>query len=423
MVNTGDTLVADPAPQRVAKAADPQRQALLLSGIILFASLFLQRFGIPFGVKPLNVVGPLGLGVAVYGLIRGTLAFQTTRLVTFLVLTALLLAGMIHQVTSPNGIAGPPIINSLLQFLLLTSFATLTFAAPVDEARFFRQVTGFLAIIAVAGLLQFAAQFVGISIFAFSDFLPASMLFETGYNLKIGTGVGLTLKSNGFFLVEPSVFSQIMALALIIEILAFRRIGYLVLSMAGLVLSLSGTGWIVLASFILATGVGMGKRGLVIAFGTLLIITVAMILVVFLAPDIAAAFAERFDETARPGTSGFVRFVTPFWVLGDIMERDPVAAFLGIGAGVSERLTLPYEYTVNTPVKVAVEFGFPALVAYVLLFVSGRKSAIQGALVVPATVLILFGGGYQQFPPVLFLILLLIGVARLSPSPELSRPP
>lgn len=421
MVNAGYTLAAEPVAQRVANAVDPQRQALLISGILLFLSLFLQRFGIPLGAKSLNVVGPIGMAVAFYGLLRGILVFDKTRLITFLAFVVLLLAGMVHQVTSPPGPGGGPVIDSLLQFLLLTSFATLSFAEPVDEARFFRLVTLFLGMIAVAGLLQFAAQFVGISIFAFSDFLPKSILFEAGYNLKIGAGLGLLYKSNGFFLVEPSVFSQVMAMALIIEILAFRRVRYLILFITGLLLSLSGTGWIVLASFVLATGVGMGKRGLVIAFGTLFAITLALGLGAFVAPEIAAAFAERFDETARPGTSGFIRFVTPFWVLSDFMERDPVAVFLGIGSGVSERLTLPYEYTVNTPVKVALEYGFPALIAYVLLFVLGRRTIVQRALVVPCVVLFFLGGGYQQFPPILFLVLLLICVARLRPSAEVSR--
>ena len=120
--------------------------------------------------------------------------------------------------------------------------------------------------------------------------------------------------------------------------------------------------------------------------------------------------------STTPSTSGHLRFITPYWTLADTLGRDPVALLLGIGAGVSERLSLPYDYNVNTPVKVLLDYGLPALVAYLLLFVLGRKSPVQGALVLPGLVLFLFTGGYQQFPPVLFPVLLLLCVARLRPS-------
>ena len=307
MLSPGYSLTSEAAAPRAAKGADPQRQALLLTGIVLCAALFLQRFGIPYGSKSINVVGPIGLAVAGYGLLRGTLAFDPARLLTFLVLVFCLVAGMVHHVVLSNGLGGQLSIDSLLQFLLLSSFATLSFTEPVDEGRFFRLVTLLLAIIAASGLLQFVAQFAGISIFTFSEFLPPRMLFEVGYNLKIGAGIGTLFKSNGFFLIEPSVFSQTMAVALIIEILAFRRIRYLVLFMAGLMLSMSGTGWIIIASFIAATAIGMGKRGLVIAFATALILTVVAMAGLFLVPDLGQAIGERVDEISRPGTSGHAR--------------------------------------------------------------------------------------------------------------------
>ena len=78
-------------------------------------------------------------------------------------------------------------------------------------------------------------------------------------------------------------------------------------------------------------------------------------------------------------------------------------------------MPLVYEYDVNTPVKIGLEYGFPALVAYVLLFILGPKSTVQRAIVVPVLVMCFVTGAYQQFPPVLFLVLLLVSVARLRP--------
>ena len=89
---------------------------------------------------------------------------------------------------------------------------------------------------------------------------------------------------------------------------------------------------------------------------------------------------------------------------------------IGIGSGASETINLPYDYDVNTPVKVSLEYGVPALIAYVLLFILGSRTALQRVLLIPTTVLVLFAGGYQQFAPVLFMILLITSVARLRPS-------
>jgi hypothetical protein len=411
----------------VATAALPARddtsaRTLRFTGVLLFACLVLQRFGLPFGVKALNIVGPIGLGLAGIGLATGVLVFNRARLATYLVLAALVLAGVAWHVTRPGGgFGGPTNFNSLSQFLLLTGFATLSFAEPVEEGRFYHTVNRWFAVIAVAGLLQFAAQFAGLRVFAFTGLLPSQILFEAGYNQQIPVGVGDLLKSNGFFLVEPSVFSQIMALALIIEILAFRRLVYLGLFVGGLLLSFSGTGWIVLGSFIVASAIGMGQRGVAIAVVTVVVLAAVLTAGALLVPDIAGALHDRASEISRPGTSGHLRFVTPFWVMDDVLTAEPSAAVLGIGSGVSERLTLPYDYDVNTPVKVALDYGFPVLLAYVLVFMRGRRTPVQAGLLVPAMVLFFIAGGYQEFPPVIFLVLMLATVPRLTTEPDAVR--
>lgn len=140
---------------------------------------------------------------------------------------------------------------------------------------------------------------------------------------------------------------------------------------------------------------------------------IAVIAGAVLAPDFVNAVAGRLNDVSQPGSSGHMRFITPFWMLGDVMNADSSAVLLGIGSGGSERLVLPYTYDVNTPIKIMVDYGLPALVAYVLLFVLGRKTPKQAAIVLPAVVLFMFTGGYQQFPPMVFIVLLLTSVARL----------
>lgn len=394
---------------------DHVQQALVFVTLVMATSMFLQRFGLPAGSKPVNVVGPIGLGLAGVGILRGTLTFSRIRLPLFLLLCALTLLGMAYRQIVPGRFQIPTILPSLLQFLILTSFATLSFVTPVPEREFMRRVTAVLSLVAVAGIIQFFVQFVGLGLFSFRGIVPPFLLFEDGYNLQISAGFGNALKSNGFFLLEPSIFSQIMAFGLILELLVLRRTRMLALFAAGLMLSMAGTGWIVLVAFVVSAAFSMGRRGILIAILTVALVGLLAGGALVLAPDAAASFSGRFDEITRQSTSGHLRFITPFWLLDDVLTDEPSAALLGIGSGGSERMIRSYEYTVNTPVKIIIDYGIPALLVYVALLAFGRKTITQRALVLPGLMLLLFTGGYQQFAPVLFPVLLVMTVANLTP--------
>ena len=103
------------------------------------------------------------------------------------------------------------------------------------------------------------------------------------------------------------------------------------------------------------------------------------------------------------------------------MSRTPSAFFMGIGAGVSEKMHLAYLYDVNTPIKVFLEYGMPLLVLYLGLFFVGERGVLQGALLAPLMFQYLLTGGYQQFPPILFPVLLFCSIARLEPAESPGR--
>ena len=408
-------LSAQALPARVV--VEPQsRGATWFVAAIMASCIFLQRFGLPFGNLAINIVGPLGLCLAIAGLVGGQLAFHRDRLLVFGVLLGLILLGTCVNAGAPDPYVGIN-IYSTLQFVGISAFAVLTFQEPMQERVFFRLVNHALMILAIAGILQFAAQFIGLRIFSFTGYLPDGILAETNWNLEIPLGIGELMKSNGFFLVEPSVMSQFMAMALIIEVLALRRTRHLALFGAGLMLSFSGTGGIVLAVFVLVVAVRLGWRGIVLATAVLLMAALVAGAIILLAPDVAAVLASRLDEFSQPGTSGHMRFVTPFWLLSDLLRREPSLALIGLGGGVSEHLMMPYEYDVNTPVKVGLEFGFPVLACYSLLFLIGQRAKLQSVLVLPGFCLLMFTGGYQQFAPVVFLVTLICSVARLYSTP------
>ena len=413
VLRPGMTVAAAPAQPARDRA---ERLALRYSAVMMAMCILGQRFGLQLGTSAVSVVGPLGLALSAWCLATGTLAFSKVRLAVYFALTGLLLVETGLHAAAP-GSAGVN-LSSLAQFLVLTSFTVFTFKAPVAEAAFFRVVTFALLLVALAGIVQFFAQFVGLPLFAFKGVLPDAVLIETGWNLSIKVGVGSLLKANGFFLVEPSVFSQFMALGLIAEVMTTRRAWFILAFIAGLLLSFSGTGWIVLGAFLVGSVLGRGWRGLLLATAVVAALASVVGLAWVAAPKFVAAAASRISEINTPGTSGHLRFITPFWMTHDVFAANPMAWLIGIGSGLSERLTLTYDYNVNTPIKVLVEYGLPALVLYLLLFTLGGKSPVQKAIAFPAIVLVMFAGGYQQFPPVLFLVLLLLGTARLRSSAD-----
>jgi hypothetical protein len=403
-----------PTDVQAGPTADLARESGYFAAAILMCCLLLQRFAIPAGEKGVDIVGPIGLLLAAWALHRGALIVHRNRLILFGLLTLCLLSGTAWQIFHPNAYGQPFSSKSILQFLLLTGFCTLSFPLAMEEGRFYRRASDILAIVAIAGILQFVLQIAGLRLFAFTGLLPAPILFEAGYNLSIPVGIGSLLKSNGFFLLEPSIFSQVMAIGLIIELLApKRRVGHACLFAVGLVLSFSGTGWIVLAGFFVGAVLRLGLRGIALGLMALIVLAAVAAAVDLLAPDVAAVFAARFGEISTAGTSGNLRFVTPYQTLDAVWAREPSAWLVGIGAGAAEHLSLPFEYNVNTMTKIVLEYGLPALILYVALILNAARTPMQNGLLLPSFVLLMLTGGYQEFAPVLFPIFLLICIPIL----------
>ena len=405
--------------------ADPW--ALPLLAAILVAALVLQRIALEIGSSYLSVVGPIGWAIAALGMLQGTLALHRRRTLIFVAFTAWIVIGAAIRAAAPDYYGADPSWMSLSQFVVLTGFGALVLARPLDEARFFRMVNGVLLAIAIAGVAQFIVQFAGLSLFSFGAFVPARWLLEGPYANAIPIGDGGYFKSNGLFLVEPSVFSQFMALAIIVEMLMFRRLLHLACFAAGLVTSLSGTGWLMIFAFVATAAFSLGRRGVLLSAVTLLVAMLGLGALAVAFPAGFDLFIGRAGEIHAIGSSGHQRFITPWWLAHFVLSRTPWAALYGIGAGVSEHLGMqpPWDYNLNPPVKLSLEYGIPCFVLYVWFLVTGRKTSTQRALVFPILVLLLLTGGYQQFPPVLFPAMLLIATADLIPAERRlgARPP
>jgi hypothetical protein len=122
------------------------------------------------------------------------------------------------------------------------------------------------------------------------------------------TGSSL-IKSNGLFLVEPSAMSQVAALGIMIEVIEFRRPRYMLLLTLGLLLAYSGSG-IVMLLLGLPLSALVNRRA---QLPTLLVSVLAFGLLVTGIVDLPS-FTDRIGEFEDTRASGFVRFVSPFWM-------------------------------------------------------------------------------------------------------------
>ena len=406
-----DSLPAEQAHVHVAKP----NGALVFSGALFACALLLQRFGHEFTSTFLDSVTPLGMGLALFFVLQGTLTINRQRLMIFGVMCILAFIGAVIGALVPDDLGGTPSVNSLGQFLLLTSFGVLTFAEPVSEKAFFRVVNRWIAVVAIAGLIEFSLQFVDINLFTFTEFLPESILVESYWHVLIPIDGTPFFKSNGFFLLEPSLFSQFAALGLLIEILVLRRVQFLCLFGAALITSVSGTGWLMVLGFIATAVVSLGGRGLVLGLVTTIVGALALAGLALANPDIYHFLISRTDEFTEPGSSAFLRFVTPWWFMLDVLNQSPGVLLFGLGAGVSEHpgRSMTYEYSVDSIVKLLLEFGAPALVSFLALFFTARRTHAQRALIAPIMVWLLWDGCNVEIPFVLLPSMLLLITADL----------
>jgi hypothetical protein len=188
-------------------------------------------------------------------------------------------------------------------------------------------------------IVQFPAQFVvdGKQLMNFYGIVPDLLFSDSSFGWKdnpqsLGSGL---IKSNGLFLGEPSFLSQLTGLGILIEVLEFRRPRYLIVLALGFLLAYSGTGLMLLLLFLPIAGLRHGKAGLSV-------LCVVMFALGLFATGIIdfSNFSSRVDEFDATKSSGFARFVSPFWVVAKQFDIEALQALLvGNGPGTAKIVT------------------------------------------------------------------------------------
>jgi hypothetical protein len=237
--------------------------------------------------------------------------------------------------------------------------ALFTVSRPSTPDQYQRTLQAFqflVTLLSYLAMAQFVAQFAGAGdrLTQFYGIVPDFLLGPARVN-EYGFDTS-HFRSNGIFLAEASFLSQITAIGILIEILEFRRPRYLLVIGLGFLLAYSGTGVMLLLLFLPLAGLRHGRAGL----SVLLVFVFALGLFATGIIDLSA-FTSRVGEFEDTRSSGFGRFISPFWVAAKQFDIEALQALLvGSGPGTAKiSLNLSYgraDY-VATWTKLVREYG------------------------------------------------------------------
>lgn len=381
--------------QRLRSVPRPKVDGVTVASLAfaIASTIFLQRFAVPLGTgTQIPAAFAFGYLAFLWLLLRGRLNINTQVFGLFLATLALMTLSFIVSASRA----------SILSFgYLLAIYSLYVFRLRYPAGCFSRALNIFVSLMTVCaalGVAQFAAQFViGADLaFPLDAFMPESILLD-GYNVIIPLSYGDTImRSNGVFFLEPSFFSQFVGLAVIVELLGARRVSRLLLFAAALVVSYSGTGLLLVFLFLPWILMRRGNASVLFALAAL-----AVILSMAGGAIDLDTLTGRMEEFQSTESSGFARFISPFFLLRDFVVNSTGNLLFGMGPGAIEgamKQAFTYDsYLAFDPawIKLLLEYGFFATVAFAAfistaLFQGTRNRTLSWAILV----LYLFLGGY-----------------------------
>jgi hypothetical protein len=382
-----------------------QRQRFVLALTVVLSVTVLQRFAVPVAGSVFGLGFLVCLVAALVFLMHGVLQVDPKRMALYGIAICALLSTLLVK---PEGFS---VLSLAMLMTLYAPFAAVLTVARDEYVGLLHVFQRGVAFVAWCGLVQFAVQFVlsPAWMFPFERVLPEG-LFIPGFNLMIPFH-GRYLKSTGFWLLEPSIFSQLLAFALLIELAYFRRLDRMVLYGCAYLTSFSGTGAMLV--FAIAPLVLLRSRS---AWPILLSLVVLAALLLLRELPMLSLFFERVDEFGHTGSSGSMRMVAPYWAVGDLLLADSRALLLGLGpgqwgAGFSE---LDYSVLDSGWLKLLFEYGLVGAVPFLAFYIYCLFAASPDRLLSLACLLqFAFLGGYLNAYFIGFLHMILVVWPRL----------
>ncbi|WP_432510353.1 hypothetical protein [Kineococcus sp. SYSU DK001] len=332
---------------------------------LLVSITALQRFGLPVGGTQLSLSVLVALGGLGYLLYHGDVVENrgATRIFVLAMAACFLCAGIVLFQTGYGGITSLvylPVIWVAFAFRLHASRQHL-------YERVLRRYEAIMLVLAGIGVAQTVSQALGL--WTYVDVVlqnvPETFLF-TGYNTSYPIEYGSPIiKANGFVFLEPSIYAQFLAMALL-SVLVRRASWWRVLLLGvALVCTISGTGLLFAAFGVLLLALRRGGR-----WTARIVVAVVVAVPVALATPFGSIIAERADETSNTNSSGSLRFVQPYQRILETWGEDPLSVLTGDGAGRADALADQIFRATGLPInfsglaKVVLEYGVPASVLF-----------------------------------------------------------
>jgi hypothetical protein len=391
--------IAREIPDSATAAGRGLRFALLATPLI--GATFLSKFAFPpFGAQGIGISLFLVIGAVIAGSMGGFLNIEPRRLTLYVGLLVIL--GMI-QILQPDSF-------SALSFLLLAA-VHLPYVFSVrdgdDGGRIIKLFLGTVTVLACCGIAQYGLQFIVNAryLFPIENFVPDTFIVQH-FNHQAAMEYGSQeYRANGVFMLEPSFFSQVLAVAIIAELCTLGRISRLAIFGIALLVSYSGTGIMVLAVCLPLCMVTQRR------WGALLLGVLALVMVVALHEYLHAdRLLSRIAEFSSSRSSGYSRFIGGFYLFDQFLWNDPWRTFFGYGAGAFTNYAARAHYGAAEMAlfKVVFEFGLVGAAAYFgFLFCCLFYSRAPRVLTLAVGVTYFMNGIYTPFAHGLALSLLL----------------
>ncbi|HMN45097.1 MAG TPA: hypothetical protein PKE27_11010 [Povalibacter sp.] len=377
-----------------ASAAAPRRAgSVWLTRVIVFTPVvfatLLAKFTLPgLNIPSIGMLFPMVIIAVAAGLATGRLQPVPMRLALFLLMLSVL---ALIQIWRGEVFSLPSLAMMAVLGFAYVPAARRGTVTQEDALRFFCNLT---ALIALAGVIQFTLQFVGGKAFAFpiETFVP-DWLRTRGYNDIAPLYYGAKIyKATGFVMLEPSVFCQLCALGLTAELVHRNRGWRMAAYAAGIVVSYSGTGLLILA-VTLPVLVILYQRWDLLLRGLLLLAVLAL-LVEPLNLNVTLNRASEFSSSG--GSSAFIRFVGWMNLFADKLWTDPARALFGYGAGTFFSAAEVYRAGEMAHAKIFFEFGVVGgLLYFVFLFYCFLSSRAPLALRIGVLAAYFMNGAYS----------------------------
>ncbi len=379
--------------------------------IPILTATFLAKLAIPpLGANGISVAIPLIMAVLAIGLLYGRMVIEPKAMTIYLILIGTMVA---MQSTAASGFS----LMSLALLAVLHLPYGFRMLRPPRYSRVIDFVQTVGLVLAVLGIIQYGLQFVVGPALAFplENYFPNNFIVST-FNQQAPLQYGSRIyRANGMVMVEPSIFSQFLAICIIIELLNNKRWWFVALALVSMLLSYSGTGIVLLVASLTALAISRGK------FVPLMLAGAGAFAVVAIANSIGnipyiSVFMSRATELTSSGSSGFARFVGGYYLFDQFLWPDLMRTLVGFGAGTFRYYASLATYPVSEMAifKVIFEFGVVGAVLYFgfLAYCFARSSAPFTLRVALAICLILSGNYFPFAHSLAFVLLVWTGNAH-----------